>query len=207
MQRQTYIERLRREVFGDYIPDDTSLTIGLVNSFLNDAIGIAVKTNYKDSIQLDGVSYVNNSFYTTFKNITVAKDEDFLYKITLPELPIAVGRNEGVASLQFRSTDNKISQNAIPISIAQKNYYIGLRRIPNKILYYTEGKFAYAISTIILTSYTANVGMISGGDSTQLDSELNVPADYFPVMEAYLMPILMRERTVVKDSTNDATDN
>lgn len=207
MQRNTYIELLRREVYGGYVADDAEITVGFVNTLLNAAVGIAAKQNYKDAIQLDGVSYINNSFYTTFKNILVTKDENFVYKLSLPELPIGIGRNEGVSSLQFKDSINNISRNCVPISIAQKNYYIGLRSIPNKILYYTESKFIYALSTINLTQYTANIGMISGGDSTDLGSELNVPADYYPIMDAYLMPILMKEKMTPKEILNDGVDN
>jgi hypothetical protein len=88
-----------------------------------------------------------------------------------------------------------------------KTFYQGLKPIPNKVLFYTEGNFIYAVSTLPLYDYTATVGMISGGDSTSLTSTLNVPPDYFPIMVEYLKQQLVFERMQPQDSTNDGVDN
>lgn len=48
--------------------------------------------------------------------------------------------------------------------------------------------------------------MISAGDSTDLNSELNVPSDYFPVMVEYIKQQLMFERSVPVDGANDGRD-
>ncbi len=81
-----------------------------------------------------------------------------------------------------------------------------MRPIPNKVLYYYEGSIIRAKSTLLLNQYTANVTMISGGDSSDLDSELNVPADYYPIMVEYIRKQLMEERLAPVDSTNDGLD-
>ena len=71
---------------------------------------------------------------------------------------------------------------------------------------YSEGEFVYVISDIPLNQYTAQVTMVSGGDSTDLDSTLNVPPDYFPVMMQYLQQQLLLEKNQPKDVTNDGLD-
>ena len=81
-----------------------------------------------------------------------------------------------------------------------------MRPIPNKLLAYSQGKYIYVISTLLLSSYTAQATMISGGVSSDLDSELNVPADYHPVMIEYLKKQLMFQRQVPQDVTNDGMD-
>ncbi len=81
-----------------------------------------------------------------------------------------------------------------------------MQPIPNKLLAYSQGKFIYVLSTIQLQQYTANVTMVSGGLSTDLNSELNVPADYHPIMVEYLKKQLMFERQVPVDVTNDGLD-
>ncbi len=81
-----------------------------------------------------------------------------------------------------------------------------MRPIPNKVLYYYEGSLLYALSTLVLSQYTANVTMVSGGLSTNLDSTLNVPAEYIPVMTDYLMKYFLFEKSQPKDLTNDGED-
>src|SRR5688572_30270706 len=101
--RIALIERILLLVYGDQPADDASITNSLVNEYINTAIGIAAKQNYKEAIQLDGIGYVNNSFYSTYKGIVVTKDEKYRWKLTLPHLPMGIGRNEGVSALRFKN--------------------------------------------------------------------------------------------------------
>jgi hypothetical protein len=78
--------------------------------------------------------------------------------------------------------------------------------ITNKVLYYYEGKSLYAISTLLLNQYTANITMVSGGLSTDLDSTLTIPPDYIPVMTEYLKAQLLFERNQPVDTQNDGLD-
>jgi len=207
MTRQHLIERILRQVYGDQPRDDSSITPNLVNEWMNTGIGIAAKQNYKEAIQLDGIGYVNNSFYTTFKGLEVEPDESFKWKITLPQLPFGIGRNEGIATLQFKDANNKVSLPCIPLSENQKGYYQRMRPIPNVILFYPEGTFLYALSTIILSNYTATVGMVSGGDSSDLTSVLNIPDDFVNIVIDYVSKMLMLERAQPQDITADGVDN
>jgi hypothetical protein len=74
-------------------------------------------------------------------------------------------------------------------------------------MYWYEGKIVRMKTPLILTEYTAIVRMASGGDSNDLDSELNVPADYYIYMVQYLREQLMFERSVPQDNSNDGVDN
>jgi len=208
MTRNIFIERILRQIYNGQPSDDSSITYNLVNQWLNDAIGLAAKKNYTDGIQMDGIAYVNNSFYTTFKDLTVelGNIDNVTYSIDLPQIPVALGKNEGIATLQFVK-DKLASQTAIPLSMNQVAYIDNLRPIQNKILYWTEGKNIYAKSLIPLTSYTANVRMVSGGDSTDLESTLIVPDDYVPMIVEYIKGQLAFERSRPIDTSNDGVDN
>jgi len=208
MTRNIFIERILRQIYNGQPSDDSSITYNLVNQWLNDAIGLAAKKNYTDGIQMDGIAYVNNSFYTTFKDLTVelGNIDNVTYSIDLPQIPVALGKNEGIATLQFVK-DKLASQTAIPLSINQVAYIDNLRPIQNKILYWTEGKNIYAKSLIPLTAYTANVRMVSGGDSTDLNSTLIVPDDYVPMIVEYIKGQLAFERSRPIDTSNDGVDN
>jgi hypothetical protein len=208
MTRYQLIERILRQIYNGQPSDDSNITFGLVNQWLNDAIGAAAKKNYTDNIQLDGVSYINNSFYTTFKNLDIYAEtvDNVTYRVDLPSIPVALGRNEGVATLQFVG-DKKTSQTAIPLSMNQVAYQEQLRPIQNKIAYWVEGNNIYVKSSIPLTSYKATLRMVSGGDSTDLDSTLIIPDDYMPVVVEYIKGQLVFEKSRPIDQSNDGVDN
>lgn len=210
MTRYQLIERILRQIYGGQPSDDSNITFNLVNQWLNDAIGGAVKKNYTDSIQMDGVAYINNSFYTTYSGLTISPDGspvNMIYKFTLPQIPIALGRNEGVASVKFSDTNGRLSYDAIPLSINQVSYINELRPIQNKIVYWSEGTFIYAKSSILLNKYTAAVRMVSGGDSSNLDSILIIPDDYMPFIVEYIKGQLAFEESRPIDTSNDGVDH
>jgi hypothetical protein len=208
MTRYQLIERILRQIYNGQPSDDSNITYGLVNQWLNDAIGVAAKKNYTDNIQMDGISYINNSFYTTFKNLDIEAEtvDNVTYRVDLPSIPVALGKDEGVATLQFVG-DKKTSQTAIPLSMNQVAYQEQLRPIQNKIAYWIEGNNIYVKSSIPLTSYKATVRMVSGGDSTNLDSTLIVPDDYMPIVVEYIKGQLAFEKSRPIDQSNDGVDN
>jgi hypothetical protein len=203
MLRSQLIEQIIRQVYGNQPTDDASITPNLVNQFVNEGVGLAVKQNYRDSIQLDGVGYINNSFYLTFKGITISQDENFLWKIDLPQIPYGIGKNEGVSALRFKNSSKEISLPVIWLTQDQVNYYQSMPIVPNKTLAYYQSSSIYVISTIALNLYTATVTMVSGGDSTNLSSKLNVPDDYIPIIVDYAVKALMMARAQVKETAND----
>ena len=204
--RYAFIERVLRSVYGEQPGDDSNITANLVNKWLGDAIGIAAKQNYRESIQIDGISYVSNSFYTTFKGLPITQYEDFVFQLTLPQLPFGIGRNEGIGTLQFVDSNGVVSDPAIPLSENQVGYYQRMRKVPNKTLYFSEGQFLYIISELQLFNYTGKVRIISGGDETNLNSILNVPDDYYPAMIKYCTDMLRQERAQPKALTNSGVD-
>lgn len=205
LNRFQYIEQIRRQVYGGQPSDESEITIGLVNKLLNQAIGYAAQTNYTDSLKIDGIAYVNSSFYITYKNLTVTKDSNFLWKVTLPEIPVGIGANEGCSTCMF-TDGSQVSYPIVWMTQNQKSYARGMRGIPNKVLGYQQGGFVYAQTTIMLSQFTATIEMVSGGDSTDLNSTLNVPPDYIPFMTDYLVKILTAERFMPKDVTPDGND-
>lgn len=207
MTRRQYIERIRRLIYGNQPPSEANITVGLVNNYLSDAIALAARTNYTDNLKLDGISAVNNSFYTTFKSLSVSSDEQFLWKITLPQIPLGLGETDGISTLIFKdSSSAQLSYPVILLSENQVSFQRGMRPIPNKLLAYPQGEFIYVMSTLMLSDYTANVTMISGGLSTDLDSTLNVPPDYFATMTEYLLKVLMIQKNQIQDVVSDGSD-
>lgn len=205
--RYTLVEQLRRQIYGGQPSDDSQITIGLVNLWLSQAIAFAAKQNYVDSVKLDGVSYVNNAFYTTYKGLsaTVSDVDDSEYVVELPQVPVGIGANEGI-SLRFKDGRN-VSYEAVPLTINQVALQRGRRQIPNTISFYPEGNLLYCISPELdLSQFTAVVRMVSGGDSSDLDSVVNVPEDYMPVITKYVLEQAAIHRQSPQDGQNDGVD-
>jgi len=206
MQRKELIERLRRQVYGDFPPDEATITDGLVNQWIIDGTALAAKQNYRDNFQLEGVAFVNNSFYSTFKNIAITKDEQFLYKFPLPEIPLGVGSVDGISRIIFKDADGNKSFPAILLSENQVGIQRSMRPVPNKTLCYPEGGECFIITTLLMTPYTASVSMISGGDAGNLGSTLNIPGDYISLIVQYVQQQLILERNQPVKSQNDGAD-
>lgn len=205
MTRQYLIEQLRRQVYGGFPVDEAVITDNLVNQYITQGCAVAAKQNYKENWQLEAVGFVNNSFYTTFKGLAVVKDEMFLFKVTLPQIPIGIGENQGVETLElFDGVQN--SYPIIWLSERERGFQRGRRKVPNKLLGYLEGQYAYIESVLSLTNFTAKATMISGGDNTDLDSVLNVPDDYIPIIIQYVQQQLILEKNQPQDLASDGTD-
>lgn len=204
MRRDVFIELISREYHGGFAPDDTSITNNFINTYIEPAIGVAAQTCYDKNVAVEGVGYVNNSFYTTFKSLTITSDGNFLWKVTLPEIPQGLGQVDGIS--RFVIKDNTTPQTSFPVLLLSENQVSiqkGMRNIPNKLIGYPEGKYLYIQSTLILSSFTGQVTMISGGSSTELTSEINVPPNYLPVMQDWIMKQLMLLKAQPVDVTND----
>lgn len=207
MTRRTFIEREIRQLYNGFQTDDSTITDNLINSWIPDAVGLAARKNYTDNFQLEGIGFNNNSFYSKFKGLTITADERFLWKATLPEIPVGIGATEGVSTVVFKDSRNTVSYPAVVLSENQVTIQRQMRPIPNKIMCYPEGGYLYIISSILMNNYTATITMISGGDATDLDSVLNVPSDYYPLMVQYIQQQLMIERKNTPDNQNDGKDN
>lgn len=208
MTRKAFCERIQREIYGSQPNDDAEITKQLINNYVNVGIAMAVKQNYTDNLKMDGIAYVNNSFYTTFRDLPIAKDtSDYnLWYITLPEIPVALGENEGISQLIFRKgTDYSLE--AIPLNAHQVGYRRTFRKIPNKICYWNERDTILCESYLSLSEYTANVKVASGGaNSTDLTEQIYLPTEWLSFVQDYVIKNLMLEKQQKQDVSNDGVD-
>jgi len=206
MVRGALIESILMAIYGQKPTDDAEISDNLVNMYIDEGIAVAAQKCYNGNIQLDGIGYVNNGFYSTFSGISISQDgtDNLTYKLTLPQVPVGIGSSYGLPELRFRNGSTSFT--GIPLTMNQWAYYEGMPIIPNKILYLQEGSSVRMKSTMLLTAFTGTVKLISGGDSTDLNSTLNVPPDYIPIIRDYAVGKLLAERSVPQDNINDGTD-
>jgi hypothetical protein len=209
MIRGAFLESILMQIYGEKITDDAEITYNLVNLYCQEGIAVAAQASYKTAIQLDGVGYINSGFYSTFSGLPIVQDntDNLCYKFVLPEIPVGIAANMGVAEVRFKGSDGFTSFPGIPLSMNQWSYFDSMPPIANKVLYLPEGKTVRAKTPLILSLYTATVKIISGGDTTDLNSELNVPPDSIPVIRQYIIEKLLAQRSISTDDVNNGKDD
>lgn len=205
MTRQTLIEQIRRLYYGGVPNDDATLSEKEVNIYINQAIAYMAKINYTDSIKIDGVETVADSFYATFKGLAITKDTDTgYYSLDLPQVPLGMARGYGISTVTF-PTSTGLAKSPIPISVRELDYIDNVKLPPSKIFYWAEGKKLWFKSYTNLIGKFAIVRMIST-ENSDLTSELNVPQEYITDIIASVINQLKTRKGTPEDTVNDGVD-
>jgi len=205
MIRRALIEQIRRMYYGGMPSDDANLTENEVNQYINQGIAYIAKVNYTDSIKIDGIETVSDAFYTTFKNLAVAKDNDTgYYYATLPQPPVGLSRGYGIASVTF-PVSTGLAKAPTAVSPREVDYIEQIKLPPSKIFYWAEGGKLWMRSYTNLVGKFAIVRMISS-ENSDLTAELNVPAEYISDIINWIMDQLKFRKQMTEDSTNDGLD-
>jgi hypothetical protein len=205
MTRRVLIEQIRRMLYGGIPTDDANITEKEINLYINEAIAYMAKVNYTDAIKLDGIETVADSFYATFKNLAITKDNDTgYYSLDLPQVPLGLSRGYGISTVTF-PTSTGLAKSPIPISPRELDYMDNLKQPPSKIFYWVEGKKLWFKSYTNLVGRFAIVRMVST-ETSDLDAEINVPQEYITDIINLVMNQLRPRKATPQDSTNDALD-
>lgn len=122
MTRRVLIEQIRRMLYGGVPTDDANITEKEINLYINEALAYMAKINYTDSIKLDGIESIADSFYLTFKNLAITKDNDTgYYSLDLPQVPLGLSRGYGISTVTF-PTSTGLAKSPIPISVRELDY-------------------------------------------------------------------------------------
>jgi hypothetical protein len=205
MTRKVLIEQIRRIYYGGVPNDDATLSEKEVNTYISEAIAYIAKINYTDAIKLDGIESVADSFYATFKNLAITKDNDTgYYSLDLPQVPLGLSRGYGISTVTF-PTSTGLAKSPIPISVRELEYMDNLKQPPSKIFYWAEGKKLWFKSYTNLVGKFAIVRMVSS-ENSDMDSELNVPQEYISdIIDLILNKLKIRKGTP-EDLVNDGVD-
>lgn len=205
MTRKVLIEQIRRIFYGGVPNDDASLSEKEVNTYINEAIAYMAKVNYTDAIKLDGIETVADSFYATFKNLAITKDNDTgYYSLDLPQVPLGLARGYGISTVTF-PTSTGLAKSPIPISVRELDYIDQLKQPPSKIFYWAEGKKLWFKSYTNLVGKYAIVRMVST-ETSDLDAEINVPQEYITDIINMVINQLKIRKGTPEDIVNDGVD-
>lgn len=205
MTRKVLIEQIRRIFYGGVPNDDANLSEKEVNIYINEAIAYMAKVNYTDAIKLDGIETVADSFYATFKNLAITKDNDTgYYSLDLPQVPLGLARGYGISTVTF-PTSTGLAKSPIPISVRELDYIDQLKQPPSKIFYWAEGKKLWFKSYTNLVGKYAIVRMVST-ETSDLDAEINVPQEYVTDIINLVLGQLKIRKGTPEDTVNDGVD-
>jgi hypothetical protein len=200
--RRHLIELIQRQLSGGAISQDSELTFGLINQYINSAVGYAVKANYKEEIQLNGIENVADAFYSEFTGITITKDSiSGQYRATLPQQPVGVGAGWDISDFMLiTGSGSKIF--AKPISPREVHFLYELGAGCDDVYFWVNGITTSLHSCQDITKYKANVRMISS-QSSDLDAPMNIPDGYLPLIIEYIDKTLGIQMNVAIDSSED----
>jgi hypothetical protein len=200
--RRHYIELIQRALSGGQISDDSDLSEGLINMYFNSACGFAIKANYKDEIQLNGIESVADAWYSGFSNIQITKDTTTgWYSATLPQQPAGVGAGWDISTFML-ITGSGAKIFAKPISPREVEFLYNTSTPCNEVFYWVNGVEVSLHSGKDITKYLANIRMISS-QSSDLDAPMNVPDTYLPMIIEYIAKSLGIELNMPIDNSDD----
>lgn len=203
MTRRAYCELILRRLANGDVSDDFPIKIEEVSQWIEQGVAVAAMKNYTDNANIE-IEYVSDSFYTTFKNLSLTKDsETGFFNTTVPAAPYGIPKGYDVASVNIEG-QGILSNGLIRVNIQQLDYYLKLSLPPKAIFYWFEGKVLNLFSTwAILDGFKVRVRMASGGDSTDLSAELNIPSDYMGFVSDFVFQKLMPTLNIQQDNVND----
>lgn len=199
-----FAEEVRTAFYGGIPSDDASFSIRYFGELIGLEVAEYARQNAFENSNQGELSYANDSFITTYKNLAVAYDTQGKYYYTvLPDIPPALPRNQEIARISPVGSNRR---EFFPMSQKDKGIQDLLPSIPNVILYYTEGgNIIYDNITFTMPSLIdlRMVGTVPSGNL--LDATLNLSKNYqFAIMTKILStldPLRFR-----KDIINNAVD-
>jgi hypothetical protein len=200
--RRVLIELVQRQLSGGMISQDSDLSTGLINQYINSAVGYAAKAQYKEEIQLNGIENIADAFYSEFTGITITKDAvSGQYRATLPQQPVGIGVGWDISDFMLiAGSGAKIF--ASPISPREVHFLYELGTGCDEVYFWVNGLIASLHACSDITKYKANVRMISS-QSSDLDAPMNIPDAYLPLIIEYIDKTLGFQMNMPIDSSED----
>lgn len=204
MTRKTLCELIQRRLAGGDVSDDFSPKLDEINLWLNHGIAASAFKNYTDSVQIDGIEFVSESFYITLGGLTINKDENTgWYFANLPSSPYALPKGYDITMVAIQG-NGKLSKGLVRKDAVKHNAHDSLPKPPNKIFWWVDSKALWMDSFTPIQSNTLTLRMAaSAGGVYQggISDELRVPDDAIPYVIEYVLKVF--GQPAIQDTSND----
>jgi hypothetical protein len=183
--RREICEQIQRRLAGGTPSSDFEPTLSEINSWLDAAVAKCATISYNQSAQVE-YEYVADSFYATYKNIALSKDNDSGYfKGALPQAVIGLVRGYDISEAMIMGT-GQYSKPLVRVSPIQLSIYEDLPKPKDEIFYWTEGSDIYVRSSFSIAGKKLVVRMAGSAGKRGLDDELLCPADMIDLVINYV---------------------
>ena len=196
------IELIQRDVNNGLPFDDAQITDNEISLWLGQAVASVMEQRYKESAEMESITYMNDFYYATFKNRSVSKDTDTgYYYLCLPQVPLGLPRGIAISGVYFKSAEGQLTETVIQVAPQEIDIMRSLPMPKNKIYGWAEGELFYMMSYKNIKDLKAVVRMVTSkfGDSDDIPDNIGVAA-------ADLVIRRLRARTGMQDISNDGTD-
>jgi hypothetical protein len=178
MIRRTLCEIIQRKLAGGEPSSDFEPSLVEINALLDSAIAYAAKSQYNETAQID-VEYIADSFYTTFRDISMVEDIDTgHWSADIPAAPAGLPRGYDMDVFPYGT--GSTGRAWARISPQQLAIYTGLPKPVNTVLFWTEGSKLKADSPFDLSGIKVMIRMVVGSGSQELTAELACDGTYIP---------------------------
>jgi len=182
--------------------DDSSYSLKFVASMVAQEVAVMARKNAFENSNNGDVTYANDSFTSTFKNVAVVVDPVTKEKYSvLPSIPTALPNNQEIVSVAI---NKKNSKTFIPIKTKDRFAQAFLPCIRGVVYYYIEdGKLFYdnADGFIFNNVTLSMVGAAPSGNI--LDAQLNIPKNYESEIIDKVLNRLLSLARLGQDLSND----
>lgn len=202
MTKAQMIELIQRDVNNGLPFDDAQITDNEISLWLGQAVASVMEQRYKESAEMESITYMNDFYYATFKNRTVSKDTDTgYYYLCLPQVPLGLPRGIAISGVYFKSAEGQLTETVIQVAPQEIDIMRSLPMPKNKIYGWAEGELFYMMSYKNIKDLKAVVRMVTSkfGDTDDIPDNIGVAA-------ADLVIRRLRARTGLQDISNDGTD-
>lgn len=202
MTKAQMIELIQRDVNNGLPFDDAQITDNEISLWLGQAVASVMEQRYKESAEMESITYMNDFYYATFKNRVVSKDTDTgYYYLCLPQVPLGLPRGIAISGVYFKSAEGQLTETVIQVAPQEIDIMRSLPMPKNKIYGWAEGELFYMMSYKNIKDLKGVVRMVTSkfGDSDDIPDNIGVAA-------ADLVIRRLRARTGLQDISNDGTD-
>lgn len=182
--------------------DDSQYSLRHIASMVAQEVAVMARKNAFENSNGGEITYINDSFISTYKSVAVALDAISKEKYcVLPAVPTALPNNQEIVSVSLNTKTNKTF---IPMRNKDRFAQAFLRPIKGVIFYYIEAgrlyfdnpeNFQFSLVTIKMA------GALPSG--AILDAQLNIPKNYESEIIDKVINRLLSMSRLGQDLTNE----
>ena len=182
--------------------DDSQYSLRHVASMVAQEVAVMARKNAFENSSNGDVTYMNDTFITTYKNVNVLTDNVSNEKYCdLPATPVALPNNQEIVAVSLNTKTNK---QFIPIKNKDRFMQSFLRPIKGIVYFYAENGRLYFDNpeNFQFTKITLKMaGALPSGNI--LDAPLNIPKNYESEIIDKVLNRLLTMSRLGQDLTND----